>query len=231
LAAIVALLGAQRATAEPVDLSNPESRWVQVRFEISPPDQPLRTKTSYSRDLPARLDGGADAGEIKITIDRELVERHLLSGHEPVPGSFSDFVWRFEASSGHVRSATLTGTVVRRLEMGLSRWQVNAPIDVQMDTASPAGFDGVRNVFGLRFHRFCTPRASSRCRSIEASRYDPETGYVNALGFVSARSTLVRIRSFSPLGEAIFSEAQPRLAADGSPTAPVSLAPPAAALN
>ena len=38
--ALMALLLAAPAAAEPMDLSNPEARWVAVRFEVSPEDRP-----------------------------------------------------------------------------------------------------------------------------------------------------------------------------------------------
>ena len=41
---------------------------------------------------------------------------------------------------------------------------------------------------------------------ISPTRYDPLTGYVNAVGHVTARSGGITVHSFSPLGEAIFSE-------------------------
>ena len=39
-----------------------------------------------------------------------------------------------------------------------------------------------------------------------ARTYDPITGYVNAVGAIGANSGPIRFESFSPLGEAIFSE-------------------------
>ena len=40
LLAAAALLLAIPAAAEPMDLSNPEARWVAVSFEVSPQDRP-----------------------------------------------------------------------------------------------------------------------------------------------------------------------------------------------
>ena len=44
------LLGAA-ATAEPMALSDPEPRWVQVRYEVSPWERPGQTDSVYSPPL------------------------------------------------------------------------------------------------------------------------------------------------------------------------------------
>jgi hypothetical protein len=44
------------------------------------------------------------------------------------------------------------------------------------------------------------------CELVPAQRFDPDTGYVNAVGELSARSSLLTTKSFSPIGEAIFEE-------------------------
>jgi hypothetical protein len=224
-----AALGASAAAAEPMNLANPEPRAVWVRFEVSPPEHPTRTDALYSPALPAQLAPGPLPGQLSVTVPGRLVERHLLADHAPVPGSFSDFVWVFDAQSGHVRSARVSGVLVQSVRVGLGTWSVAAPIRIEMDTASPAGFEDARQLFGRSVHRFCVPNASRGCQAVAARPYDPATGYVNALGAISADSGLVQIRSFSPLGEAVFSEAEPTLAAESPP--PVSLAPPAALLN
>jgi hypothetical protein len=225
----VLVLIAAAAAGEPMDLGNSEPRWVTVRFEVSPPNRPLQTDVHYTRDLPAWLEPGALPGEVRVTVAGSLVEQHLLGGQHPVHGSFSDFVWTFDAESGHVRSATLSGVLRQRLRIGFSTFEVETPIRVVMDTASPAGYGRTQRLFGHRILGFCAPDHSSRCQAVQPTPYDRATGYVNALGPVAADAQLARVRSFSPLGEAVFSEAEPRLASEGTP--PVSLAPPAAQLN
>jgi hypothetical protein len=206
----IALLAAAfeplQAIAEPMDLRDPEPRWVQVRFELSPPDRPGQTDTVYSPPFAAWLAPGERPGEVSVTVDGRIVEQHLLSDHEPRPGSFSDFVWIFDVGTGHVRSAKVSGAVRRRVRLGLASWKVTALIRVEMDTRSNAGFAQPANLLGQRVHRFCAAADTGPCTLVPARTYDPITGYVNAVGAIGANSGAIRFESFSPLGEAIFSE-------------------------
>jgi hypothetical protein len=210
LCAGIALLAAAfeplQALAEPMDLRDPEPRWVQVRFELSPPDRPGQTGTVYSPPFAAWLEVGERPGEVSVSVDGRIVEQHLLPEHEPRPGSFSDFVWIFEAETGHVRSAKVSGEVRRRLRLGPASWKVTARIRVEMNTRNDAGFTQPANLMGQRIHRFCTAANSGPCTLVPARTYDPTTGYVNAVGAIGANSGPIRFESFSPLGEAIFSE-------------------------
>jgi hypothetical protein len=189
-----------------MDLRDPEPRWVQVRFELSPPDRPGQTDTVYSPPFAAWLEPGERPGEVRVTVDGRTVEQHLLPEHEPRPGSFSDFVWVFDGETGHVRSAKVSGLVNRRLRLGLTSWKVTARIRVEMSTRNDAGFTQPSQLLGQRVHRFCAASDTGACTLVPARAYDPITGYVNAVGEIGANSGPVELRSFSPLGEAIFSE-------------------------
>ena len=227
LCAGIALLAAAfeplLALAEPMDLHDPEPRWVQVRFELSPPDRPGQTDTVYSPPLAAWFEPGERPGEVRVTVDGRTVEQYLLPEHEPRPGSFSDFVWIFNAETGDVRSARLSGAVRQRLRLGLVSWQVTAHISVEMDTRSDAGFTRPAEFLGQRVHRFCVAADTGPCTLVPARTYDPMTGYVNAVGAIGTQSGAVRFESFSPLGEAIFSELDPPL--DGPWSDPLPAAP------
>jgi hypothetical protein len=213
LCADIALLAAAfaplQALAEPMDLRDPEPRWVQVRFELSPPDRPGQTDTVYSPPFAAWLEPGQRPGEVSVSVDGRTVEQHLLSDHEPRPGSFSDFVWIFDTETGHVRSAKVSGSINRRLRLGRTRWKVTARIRIEMSTRSDAGFTQPAQLFGQQVHRFCVASDTGPCTLVTARAYDPLTGYVNAVGAIGAKSGAVRFQSFSPLGEAIFSELEP----------------------
>jgi hypothetical protein len=189
-----------------MDLRDPEPRWVQVRFELSPSDRPGQTDTVYSSPFAAWLEPGERPGEVSVTVDGRTVEEHLLLDQEPRPGSFSDFVWIFDAETGHVRSAKLSGAILQRLHLGLSSWQVTARIRIEMDTRSDAGFRKPASLMGQPVRRFCAAADSGKCTMVPARTYDPITGYVNAVGTIGADSGAIRIESFSPLGEAVFSE-------------------------
>jgi len=206
IALLAAALQPARAMAGPMDLRDPEPRWIQVRFELSPPDRPGQTDTVYSEPFAAWLEPGERPGEVRVTVDGRTVEQHLLQEQEPRPGSFSDFVWIFDSETGHVRSAKVSGAVSQRLRMGLTSWKVTARIRAEMNTRSDAGFTEPTRVLGQRVHRFCAAADTGSCTLVPARTYDPITGYVNAVGAIGANSGPVRFESFSPLGEAIFSE-------------------------
>lgn len=231
LALTAAAIAPAAARAKPMDLLDAKPRQVTVRFELSPPDRPAQTNTRYSAALPAWLEPGPLPETLQVTVKGSLVERHLMAGHEALAGTFSDFVWVFDTATGHVRSATLSGVVRQQVRIGLSSFALDMPIRVAMDTASPAGLEAPQSLFGHQLHRFCHPARSRSCREVQPRAYDPSTGYVNALGTVSADSKLVRIRSFSPLGEAVFSEAEPRLARGDTPSVSAAPARAAALLN
>jgi len=217
IALLVAAFEPLQALAEPMNLRDPEPRWVQVCFERSPPDRPGQTDTVYSPPFAAWFEPGERPDDVRVTVDGRTVEQHLLPDHEPQPGSFSDFVWIFDAETGHVRSARVSGTVHRRIRLGPASWKVSARIHVEMNTSRDAGFKRPASLMGQRVHRFCVAADSGPCNLVPAHTYDPLTGYVNAVGTIGAHSGPIRFESFSPLGEAIFSELDYPL-----PAAPVS---------
>jgi hypothetical protein len=74
-----------------------------------------------------------------------------------------------------------------------------------MDTRAPVGFETSR-MMGEAYPRLCAEPDTARCTVVEPRPYDPATGYVNAVGRVTASSGGLRVHSFSPIGEALFSE-------------------------
>jgi hypothetical protein len=98
---IAGLVSPGSAVAEPMDLNDPRPRWVTIAFEDSPPHQPGRLDTRYTPALPAWLEPEAP-GRLRVTLARGLVEQYLMAADDPKPGSFGDFVWIFDASSGDV---------------------------------------------------------------------------------------------------------------------------------
>ena len=83
--------------------------------------------------------------------------------------------------------------------------------------------------------RFCrSAQERSDCTLVPARPYDRLSGYVNAVGEIRATTGSLEVDSFSPLGEAIFSEVDPaqeaawRIAGPGDAlSAHVSSPPPA----
>jgi hypothetical protein len=204
IAALVLFSGS--ALAAPMDLQDLRPRWVAVEFEVSPAAKPYQLRMVYSERVLAWFEPAEEFGQVRVTVDAGVVERRLLSEQNPKLGSFSNFVWIFDAATGDVLSAALTGTLFRRLDWGIARADVEAEITAEMSTAGVAGFKPPLRLLGNVFHRFCDDAETSRCTLVEGSRYDFESGYVNAVGKMKVGSSAVSLRVFSPLGEAVFSE-------------------------
>ena len=194
------------AAAKPLDLRDRQPRPVIVKFEISPREMPAQTDRRYTRALSARLEPGKREGEIRVVIPGDVVERSLVHDENPIPGTFSDFVWVFDSATGHVRSATFQGHVERQLDWGFMTSRAHVEIRVDMGTERIAGFRQPRKLLGQIFFRHCADLTSPRCTVVETQPLDPATGYVNAVGGLRVHSSVMNLKGFSPLGEAIFSE-------------------------
>lgn len=204
-----ALLATATAGAEPVDLHDPTARWIEVRFEVSPPDEPGRLDSRWSRSRIAYLEPHPERGSVEIRIPTEEIEAHLATtGADTIPGSFSDFVWTIDTDTGHVLAARLTGRVREHLSIGPIRTSALVRIEVDMTTQGPAGFRSGVGILGLQTHAYCAPAEVEEegCTPVPPTRFDPDSGYVNAVGSVLAATRLARIRAFSPLGEVRFDE-------------------------
>lgn len=220
------------ASAGPVELGNAAPRWVEIAFEVSPRDRPGQVDTHYTERIRAWLDGAGD-GRVRITVDRRDVERTLVAADGPVAGSFSDFVWIFDAESGEVLSASLSGELEKELDWGLFDSKVRTAIEVEMATRDRVGYKPAKRMMGQEFFASCRAGDDARCTPVRASVYDPARGYVNAVGDLRVRFGDIVLDTFSPLGEARLFEiesaaatsAAPRVAlpaAMGSAFAPVS---------
>ena len=195
--------------AVPVDLRDPTPRRIAVAFEVSPHDAPGRLDATYTPQLPGWLSPTAEPGEVEIRVAGEWIERYVLLRPEAVPGSVSDFVWRFDAESGDVLSASVSGEVRTQLRFGWVRGSARAHFETDMDTLTESmGYRAPRSFLGEQLFRSCLPERVERCTPIRSHRYDPTSGYVNAVGELAVKTSVgLELRTFSPLGEAQFSEA------------------------
>jgi hypothetical protein len=207
-------------SADPVDFENPAPRWVEIAFEVSPRDRPGQMDTHYTQRLNAWFES-LEAGRIRVTIDRVDVERVLMAGQNPIEGSFTDFVWVFESESGEVVSATMSGELEKELDWGLFDSKARATIEVDMATRRTMGFKPVRRWLGQEFFSTCGSLDEKRCTAVSASDYDPERGYVNAIGDLRVRFGEVELKTFSPLGEAKLYEVGSTIVAAPSIHSPV----------
>lgn len=192
------------ARAEPVDLRDARARPVNVALEISPPHLPARLDHVYSERAPAWFEPGPAPHEVTIRVSGPEVEQ-LLAHFDPIPGSFGDFVWILDVESGHVLSASLSGAMLRRVDWGILETRVRAKIVARMTTLRAAGFHPPRSLLGSILFDHCGGRDDD-CTLVAPRAYDPFTGYVNAVGSLSARAGGLSTDTFSPLGEAVFTE-------------------------
>jgi hypothetical protein len=195
-----------QAAAEPLDLLDPTPRPVYVVFEVSPVDRPDQLDARYGEPFVAWLEPAKQRERVRVTLDASSVER-MMEAHQPKRGTFSDFVWVFDPASGHVLSASLTGTLMTHLDWGLFTTRVETDIEVLMSTQQVGGFLRPRERLGQMIFAYCAGDEPD-CTSVRPRPYEPSSGYVNAVGEIVARSVVGGIvaRTFSPLGEAIFSE-------------------------
>jgi hypothetical protein len=208
LALVAAHLPALALAQPPLDLDDPRPRSVAVRFEVSPRDQPAQRDAHWTEPLPARLEPDAP-GRVRVVVPAALVEERLLADQGVVPGSFDDFVWVFDTTSGEVVSATMQGRLERALGVGFLRLRTGIDLEVALSTREPVSFREGREVLGELVHEPCEgdEDGDGDCRRIAPEPYDADTGAVYAVGLVHARSGPFGSRSLCPLGEAIFLEA------------------------
>jgi hypothetical protein len=205
------LLGLPRiGLAEPVDFLDPTPRWVEVAFEVSPRDKPMQTDTIYTPKIRAWLEAADRPGWTKVTVDRGDVERMLFADDDPVAGSFTDFVWVFDTVTGQVISASLSGTLNKEVDWGLFRSKVRTQISADMATNRVGGVKKPRHWLGQQLFGYCSDVDGERCTVVDARGYDAASGYVNAVGDMSVRFGEVTLHTYSPLGEAVFSESEPQ---------------------
>lgn len=200
--------------AEPLDLGDGRARWVAVEFEISPPHLPGQFDTQYTLPYPAWVEPINQGEQLRVTISPAVTEM-LVRDRQPIPGTFSDFVWLFDRRTGAVLSAGFTGRLHEQVEWGWISTTAEAQIRVDMASDQVAGFKGTQNFFGNHVNRYCVD-PSEACTLVEGRGLD-RRGYANAVGKVTARSGVVSVETYSPLGEAIFSELEPMVAAVASP--------------
>jgi hypothetical protein len=196
-------------------------RWVVVQFENSPSGQPGALDEVYTRPFAAWLEADPQ-GRIVVRVGAEVLEDDIFVANHPVPGSFSDYVWVFDPQTGEVVSATFSGVFTYAIDWGFATTEIHAHVTAVMGTARQGGFLNPRSVWGRTLNPYCDDVESSRCTRVESSSYDRERGYVNAVGYITIDSPISQMATYSPLGEARFSELS-----SGIPATPPVAAVPA----
>ena len=198
---------ASGAQGEGLDLSDPTPRRVDVRFEASGPKRPGALDGQYDAPVKAWFSHGPEAGQAQVRIAGTDMER-AITNYEPVPGSFSDFVWTFDVATGHVIKAELQGVVNSKVDWGFFESEIETSIVMDLGTRKRAGFREPKERFGHLIFEYCE-ETSPECRSVPPAALDPSTGYVNAVGAVTATAVGgLETMSYSPMGEALIEEAE-----------------------
>ena len=210
ICAALILLPDLSLAAGPLNLLDPTPRQVEVAFEVSPREVPAQTRAYFSRAYSASFEPGLRPSEARVVIPAATVEAHLLGDQKPIPNTFSDFVWTFDTETGHVVSAHLRGRVTPELDWGFVTSHTEADIEVEMGTARVGGFKKPRRILGQLVFSYCTRPEDDGCQLVETTPFDRSTGYVNAVGKVVVQTSILDLRNFSPMGEAIFREIEPK---------------------
>ena len=200
-----ALAWSVAGAADPLDLRDARPRPVRVAFEVSPTERPDAQNVVYSEPVTAWVEPGAAAGQVRVRVPGSAMER-LLAKFDPVPGSFGDYVWTFDAASGEVIAAGFEGRLWQNVDFGFFRTAVETKIEVQVGTRAAVGYRAPYTQLGQVVVDVCEP-GTPGCTRVAPAPLDPRTGHVNAVGTIHASAIGgLGALTFSPLGEAVFSE-------------------------
>jgi hypothetical protein len=196
---------AGQVRGEGLDLRNPTPRAITVSFENSGPRAPGALDQQYGEPVRGFFVPGPGEDQALVRIPGAEMER-VVSHYEPVPGSFSDFVWIFDTITGHVVNASFAGVVKSKIDWGFFDSEVETSIVMDLGTRNTGGFLAPVERLGHVIYGFCEEVAQD-CRQIPPAPLDADTGYVNAVGSVVATAIGgLETTSYSPMGEAMFQE-------------------------
>lgn len=220
---LIPLAAATRANAnDPMDLARTEARWISVQVINALPGERHPRPGPPAR---AWYAVGDRPGERVVTVPGPEVERIFFANRSPVDRSFSDFVWVFDAETGHVLSASFTGMVSEPVWIGPLQATARVAIAARLSTRMPGGYRRPRRIAGRTVTGYCADSDLPECTAVEPAAYDPETGWVRANGAVCASWRSLRTLAYTTMGQARFLE----LNAYGAPERPVRMpadAPP-----
>lgn len=203
-----------------MDLADTSARPIFVQFKMLEADTPEGVSDMFSEPFLAQRRSIGEEGHFSVSVPGSAIEK-LMWSHDAEPGTFSEFVWTFDSISGEVVSAVISGVVNKKVDFGFFDAEVDARIEIRMDTLTPAGEGKPRNFMGHEISKFCDDPTSADCRFVEPVDYDTATGLVRAVGSLSAGASVFTTRTLAPFGKAIFSEVEEdRLGAVGPPSSP-----------
>lgn len=215
-AAISLVAGEGAAASDPMDLRRTDARSVELQVVIA---SPRDGRLSLSPLVRGRFEAGPAKNQRTVTVPGAEVERVLLPDQNPVAASFSDFVWTFDADTGSVLSASLSGLVDQPIHVGPMQLVARVAISFALSTQTRAGYGPPHPLAGQTVVSFCDPDASE-CTAARNADYDASTGWVQANGPVCAVWHSFQTRAYTTLGHARFFELDP---GDGGGDAPAGL--------
>lgn len=186
-----------------MDLARRQARWVTVEAVITSPDA---THERLSQPARAWYEVGARPGERIVTVPGHEVERVLFADRTPVDGSFSDFVWVFDATTGHVVSASLSGSISEPIRLGPLRTAAEVSIEILVSTRISGGYQPPHRIAGKTVIGYCADPSLPDCHPVPIAAYDRASGWVRSAGAVCASWRSLRTLAYTSLGQARFTE-------------------------
>ena len=206
-AAIGLLTGKPEAAAgQPMDLGRQESRWVEVQVATALPGD---REPRLSAPALGWYEVGPGSTQRTVRVPGAEVERIFLADRHPVERSFSDFVWIFDARTGHVQSASFSGLVDQPIRLGPLQLWARVSIAVELSTLVTGGYSKPHPLGGQTVVGYCPDSTAQGCTAVSPSVYETATGWVRANGAVCAAWHSLRTLAYTSLGHARFQELEP----------------------
>jgi hypothetical protein len=190
------------AGAEPLDVSDPTPRTIQIEFEISV--NPATAGQTWSAPFEATYSATGNTGTVVVSASEyaSAIATHdldyfgVLMSWSLVPGSATAFRLDIDLSTLEATAQTASYEV---LLTGLPVPDQFGTVTRELSTTATAGFAFLPQFPGFPF--FCTP-----CIPVPGGPYNPATGTLNAVGSDVLDAPDVDLQSFSRAGDLRLSE-------------------------
>lgn len=192
---------AATAAAEPLDVSDPTPRAIQIEFEIS--QSPTVIGQTWSAPFSATYSASGNTGTVVVSAaeyaaaiaTKDLDYFEVITDWSLIPGTATAFQLDIDLTTLQATAQTAGYEV----SLDISPPQ-NGDVTRMLSTTGLAGF-GVHSSFpGFPF--FCT----ASCLIVPGAPYDPLTGRLNAVGRDVLDAPDVDLQSFSRAGDIRLSE-------------------------
>ena len=190
------------AGAEPLDVSDPTPRRIQIEFEIS--QSPLAIGQTWSTPFEARYSATGNTGTVVVLAPTyasaiatdQLDYFEVITDWSLIPGTATEF--RLDIDLTTLQAVAQTASYEVSLDVSPPQ---NGDVTRMLSTTAVAGFGSHPSFPGFPF--FCT----TSCVIVPGAPYDPVTGRLNAVGRDILDAPDVDLQSFSRAGDLRLSEA------------------------